>query len=286
MLTRDIFEQGINMAKKFSFIPRQNFPDSGIVFESPDRKNVAKIALGIDVGTAELLYAKQQGCDLVIAHHPIGAPLMGMADEVSFQTKNLGFYGVPEKSVFSKIEEGAQKERRRAAAYNISNEATLAKNLDLDLMILHTPMDIIGIKIMQNVLEKEHCDTLADCLNILATLGEFSLAAKFGQKPFIAHGDPTSKIGKISFSEFLGAEEGSKEIFQPLKNAGIDTLLVPHFSEDFFRSTVAADLQIIYCGHMASDSIGPNAFLDTLLTEKSDLEILPLGGFLRTAPQK
>jgi len=286
MLTRNIFEKGIAMAEKASFIPRQNFPDSGIIFESPDKKNIQKIALGIDVGTAELLYAKQQGCDLVIAHHPIGAPLLGLAEEVSFQTKNLGFYGVPEEAVFSKIETGAQKEKRRAAAYNIANEASLAKNLNLDVIVLHTPMDIIGIEIMRRALEKETCSTLADGLDILATLGEFSLAAEFGQKAFIANGDPNSKIGKISFSEFLGGEEGSEEIFQPLKKAGIDTLLVPHFSEDFFLAAVSAGLQIIYCGHMASDSMGPNAFLNTLLTEKSDLEILPLGGFLRTAIQK
>ena len=131
--------------------------------------------------------------------------------------------------------------------------------------------------------KKKSCQTLRDCLKILQDLEEFRLAEKFGQTPFIAHGEPNAKIGRISFTEFLGAEESSPEIFKPLKNAGVDTILVPHFSEDFFRAATAAGLQIIYCGHMASDSMGPNAFLNSLLLENPTIEILPLGGFLRTS---
>ena len=35
-------------------------------------KKISKVLIGIDIGTAELMLAKQLQCDAVIAHHPIG----------------------------------------------------------------------------------------------------------------------------------------------------------------------------------------------------------------------
>lgn len=282
MITQTIFEKGITLAKLASFVPRQNFPDSGIIYKAKNDHLIKKIAVGVDVEAAELLYAHAQNCDLVIAHHPVGVPSVRVAEEILFHNDNLGHYGVPGRKIAATIEKSAQKERRRSAAYNLTREASLAKDMDMDFIVLHTPMDIVGVKRMETLLTKEKCHTLEDCLDLLGTLEEFSMARAFGQEPFIAHGEPTAKIGKISFTEFLGAEESSPEIFLPLKEAGVDTILVPHFSEDFFHAAKDANLQIIYCGHMASDSLGINIFLDTLLAEDPTIKIMPLGGLLRT----
>ena len=35
-------------------------------------ENINKILYGIDIGIAELLFAKENGFDCVIAHHPVG----------------------------------------------------------------------------------------------------------------------------------------------------------------------------------------------------------------------
>ena len=37
-----------------------------------DGKNIKKVMLSIDVTTADLMLAKNLGCDAVITHHPIG----------------------------------------------------------------------------------------------------------------------------------------------------------------------------------------------------------------------
>lgn len=37
-----------------------------------DGKNIKKVMLTIDVTTADLMLAKNLGCDAVITHHPIG----------------------------------------------------------------------------------------------------------------------------------------------------------------------------------------------------------------------
>ena len=34
--------------------------------------NIRKVLFGIDIGSAELLMAKDQGYDVVISHHPVG----------------------------------------------------------------------------------------------------------------------------------------------------------------------------------------------------------------------
>ena len=43
--------------------------DSAIYVEG---NNIKKILYGIDIGSTELLYAKNNGYDCVIAHHPVG----------------------------------------------------------------------------------------------------------------------------------------------------------------------------------------------------------------------
>jgi putative NIF3 family GTP cyclohydrolase 1 type 2 len=38
-------------------------------------RNIKKVLIAIDVGTAELMLARHLGCDAVIAHHPVGGRL-------------------------------------------------------------------------------------------------------------------------------------------------------------------------------------------------------------------
>lgn len=286
LYTKDIFEKGIELAKKTNFIPRDNFPDSGIVFQNANQKPIKKIAVGIDIGPFEIFWAKQQGCDLIIAHHPKGASLCGVGQEVLNQIDNLSFYGVPAEKIKTEIELGSESEHRNVMGDNISREALMAEDLGIDLLVLHTPMDIFGVKEMQTIIEKNNCLTIGDCICALKSLKEFTLAAAYGQKIFVANGSEDEKIGRIAFTEFLGGEEASAKVFKHMKEAGVDTILVPHLSEEFFQAANEAGLKIIYCGHMASDSVGINVFLDSLLKENEELEIVPMGGLLRNKKKK
>src|SRR5215203_6053027 len=52
-------------------------------------KNISKVLIGIDIGTAELMLAKQLECDAVIAHHPIGATAVNIYSDVVGAAKAL-----------------------------------------------------------------------------------------------------------------------------------------------------------------------------------------------------
>jgi hypothetical protein len=59
-------------------------------------RNIKKVLIAIDVGTAELMLARQLGCDAVIAHHPIG-------------TASVNFYKVFDRHVDFMVEHGVPK---------------------------------------------------------------------------------------------------------------------------------------------------------------------------------
>ena len=58
-------------------------------------KEVKKVMAGIDIGPAEIMMAKDMGCDLVIGHHPMGSGLADLHDVMHLQAEVLAGYGVP-----------------------------------------------------------------------------------------------------------------------------------------------------------------------------------------------
>ena len=65
------------------------FLDSGVynATDSPEgQPEIKRVLVGIDIGPAEILMAKELGnIDLVIAHHPIGKGLAELADVMDLQ---------------------------------------------------------------------------------------------------------------------------------------------------------------------------------------------------------
>jgi hypothetical protein len=52
-----------------------------------------------------------------------------------------------------------------------------------------------------------------------------------------------------------------------------------HVSEDHKKEAEAANINLVIAGHMSSDSLGMNLFLDEL--EKRGIEIIPCSGLIR-----
>ena len=67
-------------------------------------RNIQKVMIAIDVGTAELMLARSLGCDAVIAHHPIGIA-------------SVNFYKVFDRHVDYMVEHGVP---RRAASQAVA----------------------------------------------------------------------------------------------------------------------------------------------------------------------
>ena len=115
-------------------------------------------------------------------------------------------------------------------------------------------------------------------MDIIKEMPEYKEAMKIGVGPKIFVGSPESRCGKIAI-DFTGGTEGSPKIYEKMSHAGIGTIVGMHVSEDHKKEAEAAHINIVIAGHMSSDSLGMNLFLDEL--EKQGIKIVPCSGFTR-----
>src|SRR3989338_5374680 len=139
--------------------------DSG-VYNIFDNKEIKKVLVGIDIGPAEILLAKQLGnIDLVIGHHPIGKGLAQLADVMDLQCDVYNYYGVP-----INIAEGLMRERisevaRGVNAINHQRTVDTAKLLGINVMNSHTPTDNLAAKFLKNFIEGRKFETVGEVVN-------------------------------------------------------------------------------------------------------------------------
>jgi len=255
--------------------------DSRIYHIAQD-KEIKKVLVGIDVEPAELLLAKEiKGIDLIIAHHPMGKGLAHLADVMHLQCDVLNFYGVP-----INIAEGLMKERisevaRGVNRLNVERTVDTAKLLGFNLMNTHTPADNLAAKFLKDLIEIEKPERLEGLLNLLDEIPEYKEAIKIGTGPKIFVGEPERRCGKICLSEITGGTEPTPKIYEKMAQAGIGTVVGMHMGEESKKEAEAANINVVIAGHMSSDSLGMNLFLDEL--QKKGIEIVPCSGLIRVS---
>jgi len=255
------------------------YSDSRILNVAED-KEIKKILFGIDMEPAEILLAKEVGgVDLIISHHPLGKALANLADVMSLQCDVLNLYGVP-----INIAEGLMKEKisevaRGVNKVNHQRTVDAAKILRFNLMCLHTVCDNLAAKFLKDLVDKNQPDKIEDLMKILKTIPEYKEAIKIGAGPKIFVGSPENHCGKIAVTEITGGTEGSPKLYEKMAQAGIGTVIGMHISEEHKKEAEAANVNVVIAGHMSSDSLGINLFLDEL--EKGGIEIVPCSGLIR-----
>jgi len=258
------------------------FLDSRILNINQD-KEIKRILVGIDIEPAEILLAKEIGnIDLIISHHPLGKGLAHLSDVMELKCDVLNQYGVP-----INVAEGLMKERidevaRGINARNHQRTVDSARLLGFNLICLHTVCDNLAAKFLKDRIEKE--DSLMrieDLLNLLKEIPEYKEALKIGAGPKIFVGDPERRCGKIAVTEITGGTEGSPKLYEKMAIAGIGTIIGMHMREESKKEAEASNINVIIAGHMSSDSLGMNLFLDEL--EKKGIEIVPCSGLIRVS---
>lgn len=255
------------------------FSDTRILFGDPD-KEIKKILVGIDIDGGELLLAKDLGdIDLVLSHHPRGKALAGLDDVMQLQVDVLVQYGVPvniaEKLLKKRIEEVA----RGIAPVNHNRAVDMAKILNISFLCIHTPSDNLVARFIEEKLKKDDPQTLGEIIKSLREVPEYREAIRIGAGPKIFVGDEENRTGKIVLTELTGGTEGAAEIYEKLAQAGAGTVIGMHISEKHREEAEKAHINVVIAGHMSSDSIGLNLFLDEL--EKKGIEIVPCSGLIR-----
>ncbi|MDO8663580.1 MAG: Nif3-like dinuclear metal center hexameric protein [Candidatus Wildermuthbacteria bacterium] len=255
------------------------YSDSQILNVSHD-KEVKRILVGIDIEPAEILLAKEIGqIDLVIAHHPSGKALANLADVMEVQCEVLSQYGVPINVAEGLMKEKISEVARGVNRLNHQRTVDAAKILGFNLMCLHTTCDNLAAKFLKDKIEKENLERIGDLVAFLKTIPEYKEAVKIGAGPKIFVGSQENRCGKIVLTEIAGGTEGSPKLYEKMANAGIGTVIGMHISEEHKKEAEAANVNVVIAGHMSSDSLGVNLFLDEL--EKKGIEIVPCSGLIR-----
>jgi len=256
------------------------YSDSRILNISQD-KEIKKVMVGIDIEPAEILLAKEIGeIDLIISHHPLGKGLANLADVMELQCDVLSQYGVPINIAENLMRQRISEVARGVNAANHQRTIDAAKILGFNLICVHTPCDNLAAKFLREKIEGNiETERIEDLLKILREVPEYKEARKIGVGPKIFVGSEGNRCGKIALTEITGGTEGSPKLYEKMAQAGIGTVIGMHQSEEHRKEAEAANINVVIAGHISSDSIGVNLFLDEL--EKQGLEIIPCSGLIR-----
>jgi len=257
------------------------YSDSRVLHVAED-KEIKRILVGIDIEPAEVLLAKEIGnIDLIISHHPLGKALANLSGVMELQCDALNKYGVP-----INVAEGLMKERisevaRGVNKVNHQRTVDAANLLGFNLMCLHTACDNLAAKFLKDKIEAADPERIEDLLELLKRVPEYQAAMKIGVGPKTFAGSEENRCGKIALTEITGGTEGSPKLYEKMAQAGIGTTVAMHVSEENLKEAQAANLNVVIAGHISSDSLGVNLFLDEL--EKQGIEIIPCSGLTRVS---
>ncbi|MDP2664325.1 MAG: NGG1p interacting factor NIF3, partial [bacterium] len=255
------------------------YSDSKILYIAQD-KEVKKVLVGIDIEPAEILLAKEIGSvDLIIAHHPIGKGLANLAEVMELQCDVLNQYGVPINVAEGLMKEKIEEVARGVNKLNHQRTVDAAKLLGFNLINSHTPCDNLAARFLKEKVEGADLERIEDLMALLKEIPEYKEAIKFGAGPKIFVGSGENRCGKIAVTEITGGTEGSPKLYEKMAQAGIGTVIGMHISEEHKKEAEAANVNVVIAGHMSSDSLGVNLFLDDL--EKQGIEIIPCSGLIR-----
>jgi len=248
-----------------------------------ENKDVNKVLVGVDIEPAEILLADRIGdIDLIISHHPLGKGLANLADVMDLQCDVLNQYGVP-----INVAEGIMKKRisevaRGLNGANHQRTVDVAKLLGFNLMCAHSALDNLAANFLRNKLEEnDNIRTLEDIIGVLREMPEYQKAEEQGAGPIIFAGEEENRCGKIALTEITGGTDPAAEIYKEMAPAGIGTVVGMHMAEEHREEAEKAHINVVISGHMSSDSLGINLFLDQL--EKRDVEIVPCSGLIRVS---
>lgn len=258
------------------------YSDTRILYGDPEREITAILA-GIDMETAEVLLAERlssrgRRIDLIMAHHPEGKAMSALYQVMKLQEDVLNKFGVPINVAEGIMASRISEVKRGLMPLNHNRAVDAARLFDIPLMCVHTPADNHVNDFLQNLFDQNKPETLGDVVKVLKEIPEYAEAVKYNAGPEIVLGSKEKRAGKIMV-DMTGGTSGSEDAYAKLAAAGVGTLVVMHIGEKHRKEAEKNHINVIVAGHMASDSLGMNLFLDEL--SRRGVEIIPCAGLLR-----
>mgnify|MGYP001162894020 CR=1 FL=1 len=246
-------------------------------------KDIRRILLGLDIGTAELYIAQQQGFDLALAHHPPESTLYAWRCYLR-HVEQLVAAGVPRaqaEALVAKVTDGMQM---GAHARNVDHTVSVAGLLGMPFMNIHTPLDEIGRRRMQTCADELLCRkpdaTVGD---VLAALLAFDEVCSAPLPPLIAAGSPDRPAGRVIVAH--GALDiPDYAMLTAYFDRGYGTAIVLRVTQQDKVRLQEDGRNLIVTGHNAGDSLGIFPFV-TALRERG-LEVTTFSGILPKIHEK
>lgn len=269
--TAEIVEIALQLAG-FRHLPA----DSAVYVEGTE---LQRVMMGVDIGTAELLLARQLGVDGVIAHHPAGgAATLNFPEVLTRHVELMVEHGVRATVARDAIQQLMMRALLRAQTANFDHVPSVARLLKLPFLNLHLPLDEVGRQIMVGTIE-QHLRSLGrepsvqDAIDALMTLPEFASAQTRIMVPVGAVDEP---LGKVAVVHGAGTN-GGYAIARAYFDHGVRTVLYIHVApEEAARLRSEGGGNLIVTGHIASDLIGINRFVAAL--EERGVEVVRMSG--------
>ncbi|MBI4122646.1 MAG: NGG1p interacting factor NIF3 [Parcubacteria group bacterium] len=298
---RDILKRLKTKYEKFSDEQKEAFDTERLanpyadtrVFHGDAATKVSKVLVGVDIDTGEVMLANElsrrtpdKPIDLIMAHHPVSGGLAGLHEVMELQIELLAHYGVPITIAEKITKKRISQVERGISPINHGQSVDAAKLLDIPIMCVHTPTDNHVASFLYREIKKREKELVyvEDVMKFLKSIPEYQEAAKQKAGPIIFAGSPNEFAGKIAVTEVTGGTDGAKEIYERLAHAGVGTIISMHQREEWKEEAQKHHLNVVVAGHMSSDSLGLNLFLDNL--EKKGVEIVPCSGFIRISRVK
>lgn len=260
------------------------YNDTRILYGDP-KDDVRCVLAGIDIEVGEVLLAdrlRQQGrrIDLIISHHPEGKALAALHEVMHIQEDVLYQLGVPINVAEGLLAGRIAEVERRLMPVNHNRAVDAASLLGIPFMCVHTPADNLVQEFLTRYFERKSPETVGDVVKALKELPEYREAVERNAGPKIIVGKEKGRAGKI-FVDMTGGTSGSKDAYEKMAAAGVGTIVGMHMTEDHRKEAEKHHINVVIAGHMASDSLGLNLFLDELA--RWGVEIIPCSGLLRVS---
>ncbi|OPX86674.1 MAG: NIF3 (NGG1p interacting factor 3) [Pelotomaculum sp. PtaB.Bin104] len=258
------------------------YGDTRVLFGDPVRE-VNRVLAGIDMEVGEVLLADKlagrgRPVDLLIAHHPEGKAMAALYQVMQVQSDVLASFGVPINVAEGIMTSRINEVKRGLMPLNHNRAVDAARLLDIPLMCCHTAADNLVQKYIQDMIDRENPETLEELVKAIKKIPEYAEAVQYNAGPAIVLGSKENRAGKIMV-DMTGGTSGSEDAYSKLAVAGVGTLVVMHIGEKHRKEAEKNHINVINAGHMASDSLGMNLFLDELA--RRGVEVLACSGLIR-----
>ncbi len=228
-----------------------------------------RVMMGVDVGAAELLLARQMGMDGVIAHHPAGGDAQLNYPRVLQRGVELMVEaGVPLDAARATIQPKVAAAMLRAQAANFDHAPSVARLLGMPFLNVHLPLDEVGRRVMVDAIAAHAAGLgrealVSDVVDALRRIPEIGGAAT---RVMVPVGRLDAPAGRVAVYHGAGTN-GGFAVARTLFAAGVGTVVYIHLAAEEaerIRTLGLPDVNVVVSGHIASDLIGINPFVAAL----------------------